>query len=70
MSREYVTNAIQKLQYTLARDGAWPLKIFGNKSVERPFPLNYRPELDVSPVGDDTLMSRYLQLIEFLVWAI
>ena len=60
MSREYVTNAIQNLEYTLARDGSQPLKIFGKKAVEWPFPSNYRPELDVSPVGDDTLMSRYL----------
>ena len=31
-SSEYVTNAIQNLEDTLARDGAQPLKIFGKKS--------------------------------------
>ena len=69
-SREYVTNTIHNFEDTLDSDGAQPLNIFGKKSGERPFPLNYRPELDVSPVGDDTLMSRYYQLIEILVWAI
>ena len=41
-SREYVTNVIQNLEDTLARDSAQPLKIFGTKAGERPFPLNYR----------------------------
>ena len=65
-SREYVTNAIQNLEDTLSLDGAQPLKIFGKEAGERPFPSNYLPELDVSPVSDDTLMSRYLQLIGVL----
>ena len=36
-SREYVTNIIQKLEDTLARDGAQPLNIFRKKAGERPF---------------------------------
>ena len=67
---EYVTNAIQNLEYTLACDFAQLLKIFLKKSGESPFPSNYRPELDVSSLSDDTLMSRYLQLIGVLRWAI
>ena len=63
MSMDYVTNTIQNLEDTLARDGAHPLKIFGKKAGERPFTLNYRPKLDLSPVSDDTLMSLYLELI-------
>ena len=69
-SREYITNAIQNLEYTLACDGAQPLNIFVKKSGERPFPSNYRPKLEVSPVSDNTLMSRYLQLIGVLRWSI
>ena len=42
-SIEYVTNAIHNLEDTLASDGAQPLKIFGKKVGERPFPSNYRP---------------------------
>ena len=59
-SREYFTKEIQNLEDTLARDGAEPLNIFGKKAGERPFPSKYRPELDVSPVSGDTLMSWYL----------
>ena len=66
----YVKNSIKKLEDTLACDGAHPLKMFGNKAGERPFPSNYCPKLDVSPVSDNTLMSRYLQLIGVLSWAI
>ena len=69
-SREYVTNAIQNLEDTLARDGAQPLNIFGNKAGERPFPPNTCPKLDVNSVSDDTSMSQYLQLIGVLRWAI
>ena len=61
---------IHNLEDTLSRDGAHPLKIFGNKAGERQFPSNYCPKLDVSPVSDNTLMSRYLQLIGVLRWAI
>ena len=70
MSREYVTDAINNLEDTLAREGARPLKIFVKKAGERPFPSYYLPELDVSPVIDDTLMSRYLKLVGVLGWAI
>ena len=51
-------------------DGSHKLKIFGNKAGERQFPSNYCPKLDVYPVSNDTLMSRYLQLIEVLRWAL
>ena len=44
--------------------------MFGKKSGEKPFSSNYRPKLDVSLVSDDTLMSRHLQLIGVLRWAI
>ena len=69
-SRDYVTNEIQNLEDMLARDGDQPLKIFGKTAGESPFPLNYRPKLYVSTVSDDTLTSRYLQLVGVLRWAI
>ena len=43
MSMDYVTNTIQNLKDTLARDSAQLLKIFGKKAGEMPFPSNYRP---------------------------
>ena len=69
-SREYVTNVIQNLEDTLARDSAQPLNIFGKKAGERTFSSNYRPKLDLSPVSDDMLMILYLQLIGVLRWQI
>ena len=69
-SKEYLTNAIKNLEDTLEKDGVSPLKVFGKKSGERPFPSNYRPELDVSPVLNEEMQSRYLQLIGILRWAI
>lgn len=69
-SREYVSNAIDNLEESLRRDGVSPLKVFGKKAGERPFPANYRPELDVSPLLGEELHSRYLQLIGILRWAI
>ena len=69
-SRKYVTNAVKNLEDTLARDGDQPLKIFGKKAGERPFISNYRTKLYLSPVSDNTLMSRYLQQIGVLRWAI
>ena len=69
-SKEYVQNAIRNLEEILQNDGAAPLKIFGKRAGERPFPSNYRPELDVSPVLNDVLSNRYLQLIGILRWAV
>ena len=69
-SREYVQNAIRNLEQTLKNDGAAPLKVFGKRAGERPFPANYRPELDVSPLLKDELANRYLQLIGILRWAV
>ena len=69
-SREYVTNAIQNLEDTLARYGAQPIKIFGKMAGERSFTSNFCPKLDVSLVSDDTLISRYLQLIGVLRWSL
>ena len=69
-SKDYVINAIRNLEDMLEKEGASPLKVFGKKAGERPFPSNYRPELDVSPMLDDQLQSRYLQLIGILRWSI
>ena len=58
-SREYVTNAIRNLEDTLACDGTQPLKILGKKSGGRPFPSNYRPELDVPPKHNSIFYHRF-----------
>ena len=46
------------------------MKVFGTKAGERPFPAQYRPEVDISEALGEELQSRYLQLIGILRWAI
>ena len=48
-SRDYVTNAIKTVEDTLQADKSIPLRSYGKKSGERPFPVNYKPETDISP---------------------
>ena len=46
------------------------MRTYGKKAGERPFPLNYRPEVDVSPELGETLHTHFLQLIGILRWSI
>ena len=69
-SYEYVKSAINNLEQQLERDKAPPLKTYGKRSGERPFPVQYRPEIDTTPELGDELANRYLQLIGVLRWAI
>jgi hypothetical protein len=65
--RDYVKNAIKTVESLLEEDGeGYVLK---NK-VKNLFPMNYRPELDVSDELGSELSSRYLQLIGIARWAI
>ena len=54
----------------LVKEGKPPLKTYGKKSGDRPFPLNYRPEIDMLPELCETLQTRFLQLIGILRWSI
>lgn len=69
-SEEYCRAAIDNVEKMLEQEGTQPLKVFGTKAGERPFPAPYRPEVDVTKVLGDDLHSRYLQLIGVLRWAI
>ena len=69
-SYEYLDSAIKNLEKDLERDKAPPLRTYGKRAGERPFPINYRPEIDTSPELGDELGSRYLQLIGILRWSI
>jgi hypothetical protein len=65
--RDYVKNAIKSVESLLEEDGeGYVLK---NK-VNNPFPMNYRPELEVSDELGSELSSCYLQLIGIARWAI
>ena len=69
-SHEYLSSAIKNLEEELQKENAHPLRKYGKKAGERPFPQNYRPEVDSSPELGDELATRYMQLIGILRWAI
>ena len=67
LPRDYVKNAIKTVEDLFAEDGeGYVLK---NK-VKNPFPMNYKPELDMLEEFGPELSSRYLQLIGICQWAI
>ena len=69
-SHDYVNNSIKTLEELLSNEGSIPLRSYGKKAGERPFPVKYRPEVDVSPELGEELTNRYMQLIGTLRWAI
>lgn len=64
---DYLEVAIKNINTTLNADKT-ALKMFGE--CKRPFTASYRPEIDVSPLLDSELLSRYQQLIGTLRWAV
>jgi hypothetical protein len=64
---DYVKNAIKTIESLFEEDGeGYVLK---NK-VKNPFPMNYKPELDVSDELGPEMSSHYLQLIGICQWVI
>ena len=60
-------NAIKMVKQLLEEDGqGYVLK----NNVKNPFPLNYKPELDVTDEIGESLALQYLQLIDIGQWAI
>ena len=48
-------------------DGTQPLKLFGTKAGERPFPEPYIPEVDVGKVLVNSIQSIYLHFIGVII---
>ena len=66
-SEKFVKNAVQTVEQLLKDDGdGYHLKT----TAYVPFPTSYKPELDFSAELNETLTSRYRQLIGILRWAI
>ena len=63
-ANDYIRNAVKNLEETLARENT---KLKGK--ADRPLPLSYRPEIDVSPLLSDEMANRYQNLIGVLRWA-
>ena len=65
--RKYVKNAVEVVEQLLQEDGeGYVLK----SRVKNPFPLGYKPELDITNELDDKLGSHYMQIIGILQWAV
>ena len=69
---DYVNNAIKNIEESLnaKRGNEIGLSIYGKKASNRPFPVTYRPECDVTPELGKEDASKYLQLIGILRWAV
>jgi hypothetical protein len=63
--RDYVKNAVKNLEEKLERDG---LKL--RSKADRPMPINYRPEVDISDLLDERMTTRFQGLIGVLRWAV
>ena len=70
MSYEYVKNSIENLEETLEKEGSNPLRTFGKKAGERPYPVDYLPEVDTSPELGNDIGNKYFQFIGILRWTI
>jgi len=66
-ANDYLKNAVDRVQKMLDEEGR---KLATNKTTNRPFPQNYRPELDTSPELDDRMATRFMQLIGILRWSV
>ena len=66
-SKEHCRASIENDEKMLELDGTQPLKVFGTKAGEIPFPSPYIPEIDVMKVIGDYLQSLYLQFIGVII---
>ena len=68
-SRTYVKNAIKIVESLLAEDYEGENARL-KTTARNPFPSGYKPELDVTNELHDDMVSRFLQLIGILRWAV
>jgi len=66
-SKTYVKNSVKVVENLLVEDGTG---LHLKTTARSPFPSGYRPELDVTKELDETMASRFMQLIGILRWAI
>ena len=64
---DYLKGAIKNANNSLGEDTA-ALKMLGDG--HRPFLSSYQPEIDVSPLSNQSLIQRYQHLVGILRWAI
>jgi hypothetical protein len=65
--KAYNKNSLLVVKRLLTKDGdGYVLKL----NVKNPFPTGYKPEINITEELDQTLASRYTQLIGILRWAV
>ena len=64
-ARDYVKNAVKNVERELLTVSHQGLKA----KADRPYPVGYRAETDVTPELNDDLANQYQQLIDVLLWA-
>jgi len=67
-SKDYITSAVANVESMRKMDGEPPLKVYGD--CKRPYPKDYRPEIDVSEELDAQGIHRFQELIGILRWAV
>ena len=67
-SKDYITSAISNVESLRKMDGEPPLKVYGD--CKRPYPKDYRPEIDASDELDDQGIHWFQELIGILRWAV
>jgi hypothetical protein len=63
-SKDYITSAILNVESMRKMDGDPPLKVYGD--CKRPYPKEYRPEIDISDELDAQGIHRFQELIGIL----
>jgi len=67
LARDYIKTAVRNLEEVLSRDNV-PSKL--RNKVDRPLPITYRPEIDVSPVLEPSLTTRFQTCLGVLRWIV
>jgi len=67
LARDYIKTAVRNLEEVLSRDNV-PSKL--RNKVDRPLPITYRPEIDVSPVLEPSLTTHFQTCLGVLCWIV
>jgi len=65
--RDYVKSAVQNMEQVLSQ---YPISSKLRNQVDRPLPITYRPEVDVSPLLDSMLTTRFQNGLGVLHWIV
>jgi len=67
LARDYVKTAVWNIEEVLSQD---PIPSKLQNRVDCPLPLSYRPEVDVSPLLDPALTTRFQTGLGVLCWIV